>query len=198
MTEIFTNATLADFREIKYLNYLSMKLLGKTLEWVISCDKLTSLQKEYRERLFDAKLILIPKEEFLTKDSYSYSERVFLSHPKKVIKNLEMAEKYFYIYKVNELDLAVLDEKLADAFKDGIKTWKDRIVILNKSSRFSQYKDIVYGINSANCNYSNRLNLQQFMEADLKRLYKKGKYLKNYCIYYSLGTTAVSTKGLVL
>ena len=197
MTEIFTNITLADFREIKYLNYLSMKLLGKTLEWITSCNKVGSLQKEYREKLFDAKLILIPKEEFLTKESYSYSERVYLSHPKKVIKDLETAEKYFYVYKVNELDLAVLDEKLADIFKDGIKTWKDRIVILNKSSRFSQYKDIVYGINSINCSYSNRLNLQQFMEDDLKRLYRTGRYLKNYCIYYSLGTTAVSTKGLL-
>ena len=197
MTEIFTNTTLADFREIKYLNYLSMRLLRKTFERIVSCDKVESLQKKYREELFNAKLILIPKEDFLIKESFTLSERLYLKHPNKVIKDLSMAERYFYIYKVNELDLATLDERLAIAFKDGVKTWKDRIVILNKSSRFSQYKDIVYGINSADCNYSNQLNLQQFMEVDLKKIYRKEGYLKNYCIYYSLGTTAVSTKGLI-
>lgn len=198
MIEIFTNTTLADFREIKYLNYLSMRLLRKTFERIIPCDKVESLQKEYREKLFDAKVILIPKESLLIKESFTFSERLYLKHPNKVIKDLPLAENYFYVYKVTDLDLAILDEKLSNAFKDGVKTWKDRIVILNKSSRFSQYKDIVYGINSTDCNYSDRLNLQQFMEVDLKKIYRKEGYLKNYCIYYSLGTTAVSTKGLIL
>lgn len=198
MTEIFANISVADVREIRYLNYLTTVVSEKALEKIISCEKVKQLQKEYQKIFSAAKLVLVPNQSFLQKTSFNFSERSFLKNPNKMLKDLKRVEQYFYVYNIHDLDLVVLDETLSDAFKSGTKDWEGKIIILNRSTRFAQYKDIVYGINSNQCKYLDKLCFGQYMQAELRRLYKKEETLRKYAIYYILGTTAVSTKGFVL
>lgn len=198
MTEIFTNISTADEREIKYLNYLTTVVSEKVFENVINCKKLELLQKKYQKMLTEARIILIPRQNFLQQTSFSYSEALFLKNPNKMLKDLNRAEQYFHIYKIRNLDLADLDEALSRAFRYNIKSWERNIVVLNKSTRFAQYKDVVYGINSEQCKYSDKINLGQFMQTECKKIYRKEETLRKFTIYYILGTTAVSTKGFTL
>ena len=198
MTEIFTNISIADEREIKYLNYLTTIISEKALELAIDCKKIKDLQKKYQKTFTEARMVLIPKQSFLQKTSFKYSECSFLKNPNKMLKDLNRTEQYFHIYSIHSLDLVDLDETLSNAFKHNTKEWEGNIIILNKSTRFSQYKDIVYGINSNQCKYSDKLALGQFMQTECKRLYRKEETLRKFTIYYILGTTAVSTKGFAL
>lgn len=188
-------------QEISFLNYLVAVIYNQFFTKIVPIKDVDKLKQSYFDTLSNKGYVLIPKVNSSPEAYFSNSDRKILKNVEKVLKNLKYLEKYFYIFSIKEATLANLDSKLSKIFTSNPKhreKIENETIILNNTSRLSQYKDIVYGINDKNLMYLDKINFQKCFTKLLEKEYRLDSNLKKLIVYYTLGTTAVSVKGLVV
>lgn len=186
-------------QDIRFANYLlNLPVFRKVFfNLLFSQKSIDKIIQNYIEYFNSQNCILIPKD--IRKLQTSFSKKINLKNPKNVLKYPKYFDDYFYLIKVTETDLVELDTHIAKHFAKGFLGF-DKYYILNNDTRYQQYEHIVKGIASKNIRYFNSSSYDTFfsvLKKEIGNIYKNYKELKNYFIYFSLGTTAISTKGLL-
>lgn len=200
ITNIFSNnfpSQKKQLQEIEYLNYLVGVVYDRLFEKLVSVNKVDKLKELYNRTFTENQCIVIPRENILAPErTFSRKEKTFLKSPKSILKDLDLADKYFYIYTIKEANLVNLDKYISSAFSTKRTIEFDSyLVVLNKDTRLKHYEDIVYGIASNRCCYNENLSFVQFLQKDLLKKAKKSKMLYKFLVYYTVGTTAISAKN---
>ena len=188
----FTNKTKI-LQEVEFANsLLELSNFQKNFFEKISkkAKKVKELTKAYTDFYNQHNCIVIPKN--LSNKKLSLTERHFLRHPENIFKYPNQFEDFADLILVKEASLVNLDTQLSKYFNTGYRLL-DRIYVLNTDDRLAQFSDVILGIGSPRIVYKDTKTLSTY-RLILKKELEKLK--NNYSIYFTLGTTAISTKGL--
>lgn len=194
----FTNKTKI-LQEVEFANsLLELSNFQKNFFEKISkkAKKAKELTKAYTDFYNQHNCIVIPKN--LSNKKLSLTERHFLRHPENIFKYPNQFEDFADLILVKEASLVNLDTQLSKYFNTGYRLL-DRIYVLNTDDRLAQFSDVILGIGSPRIVYKDTKTLSTYrliLKKELEMFAKEREDLKNYSIYFTLGTTAISTKGL--
>lgn len=200
MTTFYLNSTTNRkvVQEIAYANSL-LRFFKKTFfnKIVKNSKKVDKLLDSYINCFTENKCILIPKD--LTSKKLSFSEKVFLKNPKNLFEYPNQFEDFVDFIFIKEANLINLDEALSKYFNSGYKGL-DRIYVLNSEARLAQYEDVILGIGSNKIFYykdsQDCVKFQKLLLKEINKISTGREDMRAYNIYYKLGTTAISVKGL--
>ena len=197
-TTIFINFTNKSkiLQEIEFANsLLELNNFQKTFFEKVS-KKPKELTKAYIDFYNQHNCIVIPKN--LSNRKLSLFEKHFLRHPENIFKYPTQIETFADLILVKEATLLNLDNHLSKYFNTGYRL-SDRVYVLNTDERLAQFSDVILGIGSPKIVYKDTKTLSTYrliLKRELEMFAKEREDLKNYSIYFTLGTTAISTKGL--
>lgn len=196
-----------------FINYVNKSKISQEIAYANSLLRLPNFQDNYfcklskhPERLTEAYIdfftknncIAIPSMKLFSEKS-SFTERWLLRKPENILNYSNQFSSFVSLITVQEANLVNLDKNVSKYFETGY-TLPDKIYILNSDQRLSQYADVVLGIGSPRIVYKDTKILQNFqsiLKKEIESLAKSNRAdLKNYSIYYTLGTTAISPKGI--
>lgn len=182
--------------EIQFANYL-LNLNSFASFFKTFGRKADSIKAKYISYFNQNNCIAIPKSQV----KINFRNKLFLKNPKNILDYLNQFEAFFNFIFIKDANLITLDKEIAVPYFNKKEVVSDMFVILTNNTRLSQYEDIVSGINSNKIQFITTDLSETFrsvIKRQLKKFCEKDKNLKNYTIYYSLGTTAISTKGIQL
>lgn len=185
-------------QEVNFCNYLLQlpPIVDSFFKKFCSDKKLPKILQRYEKFLTNSEYIIIPKN--IENIKLSISDKHFLRHPELLTKYSSQFDKFVDIIHIQDANLVNLDKELSRFFKYNLRA-TDPIFILNKDPRLQHFTDIVYGINSPKIKYLERYSFQtvyKILTSIIKKAIIENSVLKDYLLYYTLGTTAISTKGL--
>lgn len=193
-----------------FINYVNKSKVTQEIAYANNLLKLSNFQENFfkkiskqSEKLTDRYIEFFNKHNCIAVPAFldkklSFSEKHFLKNPENILKYPNQFEDVVFLIQVKEANLVTLDE-LSCYFEKGYKL-PDRIYVLNSDDRLSQYSDVILGIGSPRITYKDTKILQSYrniLKIELEKLVKSGRTdLKKYSIYFTLGTTAISPKGI--
>lgn len=193
--DLFVDQKYKDAQELNYLYYLifDKNIFDKFFDKITSVFQVEKLKEKYKSFCQKENVILIPKT---FEKALNFSEKRYLKNPEKLLKDEKRLNEFFYKIQFQEASLENLDKLIEECLKNKQQM---NINILSDNERLLRYKDIAY---LADCNiYFHKNNIYQFLKKRLNDLYMlnpKNSDLKKLNVFYTLGTTVISTKSFDL
>lgn len=187
-------------QDVRFANYLlNLNNFRKTFfNCIFNAKKIEKGIKHFEDFFNQNNCILIPKD--ISKNNLKFWKLKHLKNPENILKYPNYFDDCVDLIFIKPFDLVSLDKDIAKYFTTPYTGLNKYLLLNNNDSRYFQYEYVTSGIGSTKIKYYNFKNsvynnILDILKNELIKLYEKDSNLKNYWIYFSLGTTSVSTKG---